>query len=173
MKQKAGKIWATILLGFSLTSGQAQSVYFYFNDGTQSAYNLIDVRNITFTGNVMNLHLINGTTYSWNCSIIQRYEYSIFSLGLTNLINEKIEVLVSPNPNRGDVNISYHLGKETKVKIDLYSIEGKFLNTIFEGEQSEGDQKVNWNASNYSNGMYLCHIRISDYTLSKTIIVKK
>ena len=52
------------VFAFSITiTAHAESIYFSFTDGTQAAYNLTTVRNITFTGDVMNLTKTDGTVF--------------------------------------------------------------------------------------------------------------
>ena len=57
------------------TFSNAQSIYFNFTNGTNGQYALSDVQKIDFAGNVMQMHLTNGTLVSWNVSTITSYRY--------------------------------------------------------------------------------------------------
>ena len=54
--------------------GNAQSIHFNFIDGTNTSYNLEDLRKITFDADVMNLHMLDGSLYAWNVSTIGHYQ---------------------------------------------------------------------------------------------------
>ena len=64
-----------LLLGLASISSKAQSIYFNYSNGTNAAYNLTDVRKITFVADEMNLQLFDGSVYSWNVSSIGHYQY--------------------------------------------------------------------------------------------------
>ena len=69
----------SIILGFLLSiiaSVNAQTIDFNYTDGTTSSYNLNDIRKITFDVDIMNLHLWDGTIYSWDVNTIGQYEYN-------------------------------------------------------------------------------------------------
>ena len=82
-----------VLLLLSAAVTIAQSIYFSFKDGTQAAYNITDVRNITYTGDVMNLLKTDGTTISWNVSTIGNYRYEQGTVGISE-INNTAELLI-------------------------------------------------------------------------------
>ena len=44
---------------------------------TQSSYGLEDVRKITFDGDLMNLHLLDGSLYTWNVSTILNVSFNL------------------------------------------------------------------------------------------------
>ena len=71
-----------LLLGVISISSKAQSIYFNYTDGTNVAYNLIDVRKITFVSDEMNLQLMDGSIFSWNVSSIGHYQYDENSIGI-------------------------------------------------------------------------------------------
>jgi len=67
------KLFLFISLMLFTTELNAQSIHFNYTDGTNASYNLEDVRKITFDADVMNLHLWDGSVYSWNVSTIGYY----------------------------------------------------------------------------------------------------
>jgi hypothetical protein len=63
----------TIVFGPLLA--QAQTVFFYFTDGTTQSYAVADIRKLTFVGDEQVLWLNDGTQYTWNVSTIGQYEF--------------------------------------------------------------------------------------------------
>ncbi len=73
----------------------------------------------------------------------------------------------SPNPFRGLANFSYTLPATGNVKIDIYDMRGRLIETLTNEEQQTGLNSVNWNASGTTPGIYLC--RISSGTATETL----
>ena len=89
----------------------AQSLYFNFTNGTSSSYDLIDIEKITFDDDLMKLHLLDGSLFSWNVSSIGHYEYDENNVGnVDELLNEinSFNLNIYPNPVGDFLNISYH-----------------------------------------------------------------
>ena len=64
-----------------------------------------------------------------------------------------------PNPFNPSTNISYKLNKAGQnVQISIYDINGKLVENLFNGVQSEGAHKISWNASGYTSGTYYCKL---------------
>lgn len=69
---------------------------------------------------------------------------------------------VYPNPFGNEINISYNLTERSLVIIDVFSITGKKIETVFNGYQNAGDYsyRINSESSLYPNGLYLLNIRM-------------
>lgn len=175
MKQYIPKIAAILLLFFVLTGVRAQRIYFNFTDGTNAAYDLVNVRKITLTEDTMNLHLASGTTYTWKVSMIRNYDFSERFFLNDGIVAATIraEPVVYPNPTNGNLTIRFHLAADSWVRINWFSIDGKLLQTIFEKDQQKGERNVIWNAANFSNGEYICQITTKAYAVSKIIVLDK
>ena len=106
----------TMLLG---AKSYAQSINFNYTDGTNSSYDLADIRKITFDADVMNLQLWDGSVYGWNVSTIVYYDYDETSLYLQEWLNNANawEVSVFPNPTSSNLHIRFNLPKEDKISI--------------------------------------------------------
>jgi len=60
-----------------------------------------------------------------------------------------------PNPFKQETNIWFNLEKESSVKIAIYNLQGKLVETIFEGKLSSGTQYQSWMPRNQEKGIYL------------------
>jgi len=63
-----------------------------------------------------------------------------------------------PNPFNPVTSILYGLPERAHVTLEVFSISGQRIATLFDGEQPAGYQKVDWNAVNFSSGMYFYRI---------------
>ncbi len=150
----------------------AQSIYFNYIDGTNSAYILEDVRKITFESDLMNLHLLDGSIYSWNVSTIGYYEYNETPQNIEVLINKAntFDVVIFPNPTNGDLKIKYNLPTDNEIRIELYDLKGKLIFNKNIGKQMQGQQETILNLSQVPSGTYFCNIIGEKYSISKRIV---
>jgi len=79
-----------------------------------------------------------------------------------------------PNPFNPTTTIEYELAETSKVNIVLYDIIGKKVATLKNEKQSPGKYKVDWNAKNFSSGIYYYQL-ITDqgYVKTKKLVVIK
>lgn len=79
-------------------------------------------------------------------------ETGIASLELSKQIN------LFPNPSNSQINLTYGLKKTTQLKVNVNSMDGKLVKTLFEGRQAAGDQQILGDLSGLQKGMYYVEI---------------
>ena len=166
------------LLGFVFCFGSliSQSIYFNYTDGSTSEYELEDVHKITFEGDVMQLHLIDGSQYNWNVSTIGHYQYEQSSPStnieqILDLVNF-LEVTVYPNPINNNLNIAYNLPFSDNVSLEIYDYSGKLLIKEDLGRQDMGSQLHQLSINELKSGSYLLNIVGDKSSISKKLIKK-
>lgn len=161
-----------LLLGAISISSKAQSMYFNYTNGTNAAYNLADVRKITFESDEMNLQLLDGSVYSWNVSSIGHYQYDENSIGIDELLNQANawQVSVFPNPATNLLNVRYNLPTEDKMLISVFDLQAKLLLEINAGNKAKGEHEETLDLSTLPAGQYVCRISGQTNTISKNII---
>ena len=161
-----------LLLGAISISSKAQSIYFNYTSGTNAAYNLADVRKITFVADEMNLQLLDGSVYSWNVSSIGHYQYDENSIGIDELLNKANawQVSVFPNPATNLLNVRYNLPTEDMILISVFDLQGKLLLEVNKGNRSKGEHEETLDISSFPAGQYVCRISGQTNTISKNII---
>jgi hypothetical protein len=161
-----------LLLGVISISTKAQSIYFNYTDGSNEAYNLVDVRKITFVADEMNLQLLDGSVYSWNVSSIGHYQYDENSLGIDELLSKANawQVSVFPNPANNLLNVRYNLPTNEKITLAVFDLQGKLLLVINSGYKSKGENEESLDISSLPMGQYVCRISGQNNTISKNII---
>jgi tetratricopeptide (TPR) repeat protein len=78
-----------------------------------------------------------------------------------------------PNPFNPATSISYELPKDSYVKVVIYDILGKEIQTLVAEQQNSGKYTVNFNASNLPSGMYFYTISAGSYTATKKMLLLK
>jgi len=63
-----------------------------------------------------------------------------------------------PNPANPSTNISFNVPEQTKVKINLYSINGEFVKEIFNEEKEKGLYNITINLNDLATGVYFYSI---------------
>jgi flagellar hook assembly protein FlgD len=157
-----------------------QNVHFNFTDGTAESFPLLDVRSITFSDAVMNLHLNNGTTLSWNVSTIGHYTYDEFAVGIESTSSSANQTVlkVFPNPSSGQLTLEYTLDDSTPVVIEIHDMQGRMLRQVLNATQPTGPQQVLWDGLDnagipLASGSYLCRVVTPKVHMSRTVIIQK
>ncbi len=161
-----------LLLGLASISSKAQSIYFNYTNGTDAAYNLADVRKITFMSDEMNLQLLDGSVYSWNVSSIEHYQFDENSIGIDELLTKANawRVNIFPNPANNVLHVRYNLPTEDKILISVFDLQGKLLLEINAGNRAKGEHEESLDISTFPAGQYVCRISGQTNTISKNII---
>ena len=151
-------------------TAQAESIYFSFTDGTQANYNLTTVRNIRFTGDVMNLTKTDGTVLSWNVSSIRNYRYAA-TIGIDEASPVK-ELVIYPNPAHSEVNLSFELANADAVTVTILDSQGKLVYSMPAEHKTAGKHQVQWRTKDSTgkglpSGNYHCVITTSKGSMSK------
>lgn len=89
-------------------------------------------------------------------------------------LSNTLDVVVSPNPSKGQIIVSYSLKNDMPVKIDLFDPNGRFLKTLTDlGKQYAGKYNVSYDLSELQNGIYTVAITTSDRKISSKIVLAR
>jgi photosystem II stability/assembly factor-like uncharacterized protein len=78
-----------------------------------------------------------------------------------------------PNPFNPNTVIEFNISKTGFVKLVIYDVLGRVIETLIKGELAPGTHKIEWNASNYPSGVYFYNLTSGDFTQSKKMILIK
>ncbi len=73
-----------------------------------------------------------------------------------------------PNPFNPTTTIEYNISVNAHVNIIIYDIQGKRITTLVDGVQSARSYRIEWNASNFSSGLYICRFNANSIDGSKS-----
>jgi hypothetical protein len=86
----------------------------------------------------------------------------------TSIINS---LKVYPNPVKYNATISYKIDSKQKVSIKLYDFTGKLTDIIKNETQIEGINKVSFDVSGYSSGIYMLILSTDNVNIKRKIII--
>jgi len=78
-----------------------------------------------------------------------------------------------PNPFNPETKIKFDIPKDGNVKIVIYDIMGREVKKIADENVKAGSYSVNWNAADYSSGLYFYELITNDFIETKKLILIK
>jgi hypothetical protein len=78
-----------------------------------------------------------------------------------------------PNPFNPSTTIEYFLPKSSQVNISVYNVLGQKVTTLLNTRQSAGEQRIEFNASDLSSGVYFYKLQADDFVqVNKMLLMK-
>jgi hypothetical protein len=68
-----------------------------------------------------------------------------------------------PNPFNSATNITFTLGVQDHVTLEIFSLLGERIATLFAGNLFTGDHRFVWNPQHVAGGTYYCRLRTSSF----------
>ncbi|MBD3168278.1 MAG: S8 family serine peptidase [candidate division Zixibacteria bacterium] len=78
-----------------------------------------------------------------------------------------------PNPFNAATSISYELPYPADVRLEVYNLMGQRVTRLAGGYHKAGRYSVNWDASDYSSGVYFYRLTAGDATIVKRMTLLK
>lgn len=78
-----------------------------------------------------------------------------------------------PNPFNPVTTIKFALPKESNVNISIYNILGELVTTLVNGQMKAGYYEYEFNASQFSSGVYIYRIKADNFIQSKKMTLMK
>jgi hypothetical protein len=78
-----------------------------------------------------------------------------------------------PNPFNSATTISFHIPRRANVKLEVYDIFGKEIETLIDKKIGPGLHKIIYNASYLASGIYFCTLQYANYSCSKKLLYIK
>ncbi len=83
-------------------------------------------------------------------------------------VNPELELVISPNPVRDQMNIAYELQKNGLTRINIYDMTGRLVEVVANQFQHSGLQTIDWSAPQaMPNGNYLLHLQTQEGQMVK------
>jgi len=100
--------------------------------------------------------------------IVLQYQYGTIASVQEPINQPSSEFLFTnyPNPFNPSTTIVYDLPLETFVSLQSFDELGRFVETVYEGQQTKGIHRVHWRPRGFSSGVY--YLRISTKVGSQT-----
>ena len=78
-----------------------------------------------------------------------------------------------PNPFNASTRINYQLPEASQVTLEVYNLLGQKVATLLNGHEEAGYHTVNWDASQYSSGIYLYRLTAGDKVVTQRMTLLK
>lgn len=82
-----------------------------------------------------------------------------------------IKLTCFPNPAFESTKISYVANNSEKIRIEIYNIHGKRIETLFNGMAHEGVNNFIWAAKNHPSGTYFCKVSAEKKSYTEKFLV--
>jgi hypothetical protein len=69
--------------------------------------------------------------------------------------------------------IRYAVKSQGNVTLKLYSVEGKEIASLFEGNQNAGTYELRYNAANLPSGVYFYKLDVNGFTQTRRMVMTK
>ncbi|MCX6640011.1 MAG: S8 family serine peptidase [bacterium] len=78
-----------------------------------------------------------------------------------------------PNPFNPLTEINFGLPKSGHVRLSIYDLAGKLVTTLIDGSRSAGYQRVSFDASKLSSGIYLYRLEANNFSETRKMVLLK
>ena len=78
-----------------------------------------------------------------------------------------------PNPFNPSTKINYAVNQPTNIKVTIFDVAGRVVDTIEDGYKIEGNYSLSWNAVNKSSGIYYISIQTDSHVYSQKVVLLK
>jgi hypothetical protein len=78
-----------------------------------------------------------------------------------------------PNPLNPTTTISYDLPEAQNIKLQVFDITGRLVETLYSGYKEAGHWDVTWNAGDQSSGIYIYRLQVGDQRISRKMLLLK
>lgn len=87
--------------------------------------------------------------------------------------DQEISIHNYPNPFNSSTRIVLNLNNSYFIKVRIFDITGKLVKTIINAECRAGTHEFYWNPNDISSGLYLLHLKVGKYYVTKKVIIQK
>ncbi|MCP4631955.1 MAG: T9SS type A sorting domain-containing protein [candidate division Zixibacteria bacterium] len=78
-----------------------------------------------------------------------------------------------PNPFNATTGIPFDLAQSGHVSLEVYNLSGQLVETLIDGQMSDGSHIINWDASTISSGIYFYKLITEGKTFTKRMSLLK
>jgi len=141
-------------------------------DNSNVQYQISDISNITYQQNFMELTFIDGTFLFYDLNNVMSVKFNSLNVGNSEILRalNDFHFNISPNPVDENINISFELKNDDRVKIEILDSRGSIIFTLFDGNMKSGEKSIYKSMSLLKPGTYFCIVQTSRFTTRKTFI---
>jgi nitrate/TMAO reductase-like tetraheme cytochrome c subunit len=104
--------------------------------------------------------------------VMNQSEFFTSSLGITNVELMTNTIKVYPNPASGTVHLKFENRIPKSLKVDLYTLNGVKIHSIFKEDKYQNQQIIDFDTSNLASGTYIIKLNIDGKSSSRLLVIK-
>jgi len=78
-----------------------------------------------------------------------------------------------PNPFNPKTEIRFTIPSSIKISLKIYDCTGKEISTLLDGVKEAGTYSIDWNALEFSSGVYFLNLSSTDFNYTRKIVLAK
>ena len=78
-----------------------------------------------------------------------------------------------PNPFNPTTTISYQIKQYSSIDINIYDINGRLVENLFNGFKSAGSYSFDWDANNIPSGVYFLNMNTNSFSSTQKLMLIK
>ncbi len=83
-----------------------------------------------------------------------------------------LNLKIIPNPANSSTTITYNLSQPSDVKIQVFDVSGRLVQTLLEEQQNAGQQEVYWSVEDLFSGVYFYTIKTNEGSVTRRCVVE-
>ncbi len=113
-----------------------------------------------------------GIYFDFNAPVITNYA-TVTIVGITGIGQaQNNNISIAPVPVKDQAQLRLQSSGSAQVKVELLSIDGKAVQTIYDGNLGAGQHLLNMNCADLSNGLYFVKVTQEDLVQVQKIAVQ-
>lgn len=83
------------------------------------------------------------------------------------------EMQLHPNPSYNKVTVTFKMIEKSKVRIDIFTLSGNYINNIIEAELTEGIHQKEFDLSEFAAGLYLVRMQTNQQVATRQLMITR
>jgi len=135
-----------------------------------------------YTGNYRDAFTNDSILFNDSAEItLPAWDYKVYEIGSGITGIERNETLLReynlnqnyPNPFNPSTKIGFNIPEQGVVSLKVFNLLGEEVKTLLTSELEKGTYNIDFNAANYSSGIYFYTIKASNYIATKKMVLMK
>lgn len=160
------KIILLVLIGFTVSSTDAQSLFVREMNNNQTSYSISNLEKVTFSSGDLIIKKTNGIINQYPISGIRYVNFEDLLIGISDLDSFSDDISIYPNPVNNNLKFNFPEINQEKINILIVDIQGK----IYISNDMTSMNNTSINVSELSKGLYFCIINTNNNRIVKKFI---
>jgi hypothetical protein len=92
--------------------------------------------------------------------------------GTPQKVRAEAKFLCYPNPANKELKISFELESSSDIHMQLFTLTGQLVKTIYRGRQDPGHQEIIFNTEKLASGAYMLHLSNESFSNSRVVLIQ-